>query len=86
MLAEKVRYINIGYCITRMCLTPARAPGRKKCCSKTLHDGKTNLYQGSVLSPLLFSVVMNVVSSEERIVQLSELPYADDLVLMAPII
>ena len=40
------------------------------------------LHQGSVLSPLLFAVVMDVVSSEAR----CGLPYeyADDLVIMAP--
>ena len=42
------------------------------------------LHQGSVLSTLLFSVVMNVVSSEARSGLSSELLYADDLVLMAP--
>ena len=45
---------------------------------------KVGLYQGSVLSPLLFSVVMDVVSSETRSGLPSELLYADNLVLMAP--
>ena len=40
--------------------------------------------QGSVLSPLLFVVVMDVVSSEARSGLPSELLYADDLVHMAP--
>ena len=39
----------------------------------------------SVLGPLLFAVVMNVVSSEVRDGLSSDLLYADDLVLMAPI-
>ena len=43
------------------------------------------LHQGSVLSPLLSADVMDVVSSEVRSGLPSELMYADDLVLMAPI-
>ena len=42
------------------------------------------LSQGSVLSPLLFAAVMDVVSSEARSGPPSELLYADDLVIMAP--
>ena len=46
---------------------------------------KVGLHQGSVLSsPLLFTVVIDVVSSEARSGLSSELLYADDLVLMAP--
>ena len=45
---------------------------------------KVGLHQGYVLSPLLFSVVMDVVSTETRRGQSSEFLYADDLVLMAP--
>ena len=45
---------------------------------------KVGLHQGSVLSPLLFSVVMDVVSSELISGLPFELLYADDLVLMAP--
>ena len=41
-------------------------------------------HQGSVLSPLLFAVVMNAVSSEARSGLPSELLYADDLVIMPP--
>ena len=47
---------------------------------------KVGLQQGSVLSPLLFTAVMDVVSSELRSGLPSELLYADDLVLMAPTI
>ena len=42
------------------------------------------LHQGSVLSPLLFVAVMDVVSSEARSGLPSKLLYADDLVIMAP--
>ena len=45
---------------------------------------KVGLHQGTVLSSLLFSVVMNVVSSEARSRLPSELLYADDLVRIAP--
>ena len=45
---------------------------------------KVGLHQGSVLSPLLFASVMDVVSSETRTGLPSELLYADDLVIMAP--
>ena len=45
---------------------------------------KVGLHQGSVLGPLLFAAVMNVVSSEARSGLPSELLYADDLVFMAP--
>ena len=45
---------------------------------------KVGLHQGSVLSPLLFVAVMDVVSSEARSGLPSELLYADDLVIMAP--
>ena len=45
---------------------------------------KAGLHQGYVLILLLFSVVMDVVSSEVRGGMPSDLLYADDLVLMAP--
>ena len=45
---------------------------------------KVGLHQGSVLSPLLFSAIKDVVSSEARCGLPSELLYADDLVIMAP--
>ena len=46
---------------------------------------KVGLHQASMLSPLLFAAVMDVVSSEARSGLPSELPYADDLVIMTPI-
>ena len=45
---------------------------------------KVGLHQGSVLSPLLFAAVMDVVSSEARSGLPSELLYTDGLVIMAP--
>ena len=45
---------------------------------------KVGFHQGSVLSPLLFAAVMDVVSSEARSDLPSELRYADDLVITAP--
>ena len=45
---------------------------------------KVGLHQWSVLSPLLFAAVMDVVSSEARSGLPSEFLYADDLVIMAP--
>ena len=45
---------------------------------------KVGLYQGSVVSPLLFAAVMCVVSNETRSDLPFELLYAEDLVLMAP--
>ena len=45
---------------------------------------KVGLHQGSVLSPLLFAAVIDVVSSEAGSGLPSEFLYADDLVIMAP--
>ena len=45
---------------------------------------EVGFYQGSVLSPLLFAAVMDVVSSEARSGLPSELLCANDLVIMAP--
>ena len=44
---------------------------------------KVGLHQGSVLSPLLFVIVMEMISMELRAGLPLELPYADDLMLMA---
>ena len=41
------------------------------------------MYQGSVLSPFLFAMVVDVVTEFVREGALSELLYADDLVLMS---
>ena len=47
-------------------------------------DVNVGLHQGSVLSPLLFAAVIDVVFSEARSDLPSELLYANDLVIMAP--
>ena len=46
-------------------------------------DVKVGLHQGSVLSPLLIVIVMEMISRELRAGLLLELLYADDLILMA---
>ena len=53
-------------------------------CCKSL-DVNVGLRQGSVLSPLLFAFVMDVVTSVERSGLPSKLLYADDFVRMTPI-
>ena len=44
---------------------------------------KADMHQGSVLSPFLFVVVVDVVTEFARDGALSELLYSDDLVLMS---
>ena len=44
---------------------------------------KVGLHQGSVLSPLLFVILMEMISRELRAGLPLELLYADDLILMA---
>ena len=44
---------------------------------------KVGLHQGSVLNPLLFVIVMEMISRELRAGLSLELLYADDLILMA---
>ena len=44
---------------------------------------KVGLHQGSVLSPLLFVIVMEMISRELRAGLPLELLYADELILMA---
>ncbi|MBJ3201398.1 hypothetical protein JGB54_23260, partial [Salmonella enterica subsp. enterica serovar Agona] len=46
-------------------------------------DVKVGLHQGSVLSPLLFVIVMDVITKEVREGLPWEVLYADDLVLVA---
>ena len=49
-------------------------------------EAKVGMHQGYVLSPLLFAVVVDVVTELARVGVLSKLMYADDSVLMAKII
>ena len=44
---------------------------------------KVSVYQGSVLSPLLFAIVVDVITESARRGVINELLYADDLVLMS---
>ena len=50
------------------------------------YEVKVGLLQGSVLSPFLFTMVVDVVTKFTREGALCELLYADDLVLMSEII
>ena len=47
---------------------------------------KVGMHQGSVLSPFLFAVVIDVVSEFARDSALREILYADDLVLISEIV
>ena len=64
---------------TEACTIVSTDAGLSEC-----FEMKVGLHQGSVLSPLLFAAVMDVVSSKTSSGLPSKLPYADDLVLMAP--
>ena len=44
---------------------------------------KVGVYQGSVLSPLLFAIVVDVITENARRGIINELLYADDLVIMS---
>ena len=44
---------------------------------------KVGVHQGSVLSPLLFAVVLDIITENARRDVINELLYADDLVLMS---
>ena len=44
---------------------------------------KVGVHQGSVLSPLVFAIVVDVVTESVRNGLMSEMLYADDLVLMS---
>ena len=46
---------------------------------------KVGVHQGSVLSPLLFAIVVDVITKNARRGVVNELLYADDLVLMSEI-
>ena len=49
-------------------------------------EAKVGMDQGPVLSPFLFAVVVDVVTEFAREGALSELLYADDIVLMSEVI
>src|SRR5260221_12313405 len=61
----------------------ARTADRTSDGNSDIFEVKVGLYQSSVLSPLLFVIVMDMVSKELREGLPWELLYADDLVLMA---
>ena len=44
---------------------------------------KVGVHQGSVLSPLLFSIVVDIITENARRGVVNELLYADDLVLVS---
>ena len=44
---------------------------------------KVGIYQGSVLSPLLFAIAVDVIIENTRMGVVNELLYADDLVFMS---
>ena len=44
---------------------------------------KVSVHQGSVLSPLLFAIVVNIITDNARRGVVNELLYADDLVFMS---
>ena len=51
--------------------------------SEEFEEVKVGMHQGSVLSPFLFALVLDVVTEFARGCALSELLYADDFVLMS---
>ena len=44
---------------------------------------KVGIHQGSVLSPLLFAIAVDVITENTRMGVVNELLYADDLVIMS---
>ena len=48
-----------------------------------MHEVNVGMHQSSVLSPLLFVIVMEAISREFRVVLPWELLYADDLIVIA---
>ena len=43
-------------------------------------NSKVDVYHGFVLSPLLFAIVVNIITEKARRDEVNELLYADDLV------
>ena len=46
---------------------------------------RVDVHQGSVLSPLIFAIMVDVVTEHEREGLLNKILYADDLVLMSEV-
>jgi len=63
--------------------TGAKTVVRTVCGNSSGFEVKVGMHQGSVLSPLLFVVVMEAISREFRVALPWELLYADDFVLIA---
>ena len=61
----------------------AKSAVRVNCQYSAEFDVKVGVHQGSVLSPLLFIIVMEALSREFRVSCPWELLYADDLVISA---
>ena len=79
-----IRTVMALYCIQRIVLyTEDCTVVRTDAGLSKSFEVKVGLHQGSILSPLLFAVFLDVVSSKARCGLPSELLYADNLVLMA---
>ena len=59
------------------CKTAVSVDGKLSC----LFSVKVGVHQGSALSPILFTMVMDVLTEDVRDCSVMELLYADDLVL-----
>ena len=61
----------------------ARSRTRANSSFREEFEVKVGVHQGSVLSPLLFIIVLEALSHEFRVKSLFEMLYADDLVILA---